>query len=100
MDHPAPNIPHSRIAATLTWLTLIALTLASVAASARGAEEGVRLAMSLMIAVLCAIKAELLVRHFLHVADAGPLFSTLVRAFAAIVPLALVFSALRERWPL
>lgn len=99
MDHPVRNMPHSRIAAALTWLALIALTLASVLASAHGAEPGVRLAMSLMIAILCAIKAELLIRHFLHVADAGPMFSILVRAFAAIVPLALVFSALREGWP-
>ncbi len=85
-------------AATLTWLALLALTLAGVAASAHGAAPGARLAMALLIAALCALKAELLVRHYLHAAQAGPVFERLIRAFAALAPLALAFSAVREGW--
>lgn len=85
--------------ATLAWLALLALTLASVLASSQGGGAGVRLAMGLVVAALCALKAELLIRHYLHVRAAGPVFTALVRAFAVLAPLALAFSALREGWP-
>ncbi len=83
-------------AATVTWLALIVLTGLGVLASSQGATPALRLAMGWVVALLCALKAELLVRHYLHVAQAGPVFSRLVRLFAVLAPLGLAFSALRE----
>ena len=90
-----PSLPD---AATLTWLALLLLTLLGVAASSHGAAPGARVLMALAVAALCALKAELLLRHYLHARQAGPVFERLIRAFAVLAPLALAVSALREGW--
>jgi hypothetical protein len=100
MHRPLRTRQHGALdAATLSWLALLGLTLASVLASSQGGSAGTRLAMGLVVAALCGLKAELLIRHYLHVKAAGPVFTALVRIFAVLAPLALAFSALREGWP-
>lgn len=84
--------------AAWTWLALLGLTLLSVLAAGQGHGHAgwLRVAATWAVAVLCALKADLLIRHYLEARAAGPVFHRLVRAFAAVVPLALALSALRE----
>lgn len=82
--------------ALLTWVALLALTGLSVLAAGHGHQGGLRLWATAAVAALCALKADLLIRHYLEARAAGPVFHRLVRAFAAVVPLALVASALHE----
>lgn len=82
--------------ATRAWLVLLALTLVSVAA-ADAAHHGVpRLAMGAAVALVAWTKGQLLLRHYLELWRAGPVFSRLIQAFCALAPLALLASALRE----
>ncbi|WP_374673071.1 hypothetical protein [Ideonella sp.] len=77
---------------------MVVLTLVSALTTAHGAHPGWRLAAALAVAALCALKARLLVRGYLHSRAAGPLFDRLVCAFAVLAPALLVLSALREAW--
>lgn len=97
MNHDDEERRRARRAAW-TWLALLALTLLSVLAAGRGHGHAgwLRVAATWTVAALCALKADLLIRHYLEARAAGPVFHRLVRAFAALVPLALAASALRE----
>ncbi len=50
----------------------------------------------LAVAALCALKAELVIRHYLEARRAGPVFHALVRLFALLAPVLPAASALRE----
>lgn len=82
---------------TVTWIALLALTLVGAFAATHTA-PGTRWLMGWLVAALCVLKARLLINHYLHVDEAGPVFSFLVRAFAALAPLGLALSAVREAW--
>lgn len=82
--------------ATLAWGALLALSAASVWVADAGHRAPQRLGTALAVAALCALKAELLVRHYLEARHAGPVFHALVRLFALLAPLLLAMSALRE----
>lgn len=98
---PSPEAkPRRRIdAATATWVALLALTLLGVAASLQDSSGLKRLVAAWLVAGVAAFKADLLIRHYLHVRAAGPVFEWLVRTFAVLAPLGLALSALREAWP-
>ena len=85
--------------ATLAWWALLALSAASVTTAGLGHHAQGRLWMLLVVAMLCAIKAELLIRHYLEARQAGALFHGLVRLFAWLVPLLMGLSAIHEAWP-
>jgi hypothetical protein len=75
---------------------LLALSAASILFAGFGHQAQQRLWMALAVAALCALKAELVIRHYLEARQAGAVFHTLVRLFALLAPLLLAVSALRE----
>lgn len=82
--------------ATRAWMALLALSAASIQAADLGHQAQGRLWMALAVAALCALKAELVIRHYLEARRAGPVFHMLVRLFALLAPVLLAASALRE----
>lgn len=82
--------------AAWTWLALSALSLLSVFAAGQAHPGTMRLTMTVAVAALAWIKAQLLLHHYLEAQRAGPVFSRLLQGFAALVPLGLVLSSLRE----
>ena len=81
---------------TLAWLALVALSVLSVLAAGQASHGGGRLAMTAAVAAIAGLKADLLIRHYLQARLAGPRFHAIVRGFAALAPLGLLLSALRE----
>lgn len=98
--HPQPSPPPGGVmdAASRTWLALVALTLLSVLVAAHGLHPLWRLAATWAVALLCALKAQLLVRDYLQARQAGPVFHRLVQCFAVLAPLLLAASAVLEAW--
>ena len=93
---PLPEPTHRRIdAATWTWLALMALSVVSVLAADQ-AHHGYRLWMTVAVASIAWFKAQLVIRHYLEAWRAPPVFHRVVQIFAALAPLALVVSVLRE----
>jgi hypothetical protein len=84
--------------ATLAWWALLALSAASVMTAGLGRQAQGHLWMALVVATLCAIKADLLIRHYLEASQAGPLFHGVVRLFAWLAPLLMGMSAVHEAW--
>jgi hypothetical protein len=84
--------------ATRTWLALVALTLLGAAAVGHGGHPLWRLAAAWLVALVCALKARLLLRGYLRPRDAGPVFERLIRLFAAVAPALLGVTALVEAW--
>lgn len=84
--------------ATRTWLALVALTLLGAAAVGHGGHPLWRLAAAWLVALVCAVKARLLLRGYLRPRDAGLVFERLVRLFAAVAPVLLAVTALVEAW--
>ncbi len=82
--------------ATLAWWALLALSAAGIQAAGLGHQAQERLWLALAVAALCALKAELVIRHYLEARRAGPVFHALVRLFALLAPVLLAASALRE----
>ena len=82
--------------ATQAWVALLALSAVSIQAAGLGHQAQGRLWMALAVAALCALKAELVIRHYLEAQRAGVVFHALVRLFALLVPVLLAASALRE----
>ena len=82
--------------ATQAWWALLALSAASIQAAGLGHQAQEHLWLALAVAALCALKAELVIRHYLEARRAGPVFHVLVRLFALLAPVLLAASALRE----
>jgi hypothetical protein len=77
---------------------LLALGAASIQVAGFGHPVQQRLWLALAVAALCALKAELVIRHYLEAKRAGPVFHALVRLFALLAPVFLAASAIREAW--
>lgn len=84
--------------ATRTWLALVALTLLGAAAVGHGDHPLWRLSAAWLVALVCALKARLLLRGYLRPRDAGLVFERLIRLFAAVAPVLLGVTALVEAW--
>lgn len=82
--------------ATQVWLALAVLTAVSVLAAGHALPPVGRLLATLAVAVLCAVKGQLLVQGDLRSRRAGPLIHRLVQLFAALAPVLLTVSALIE----
>jgi hypothetical protein len=82
--------------ATRTWLALVAFTLLGAAAVGHGGHPLWRLAAAWLVALVCGLKARLLLRGYLRPRDAGPVFERLIRLFAAVTPVLLGVTALVE----
>lgn len=81
--------------ATWAWLALMALSVVSVLAAGQ-AQHGHRLWMTVVVAAIAWGKAQLVIHHYLEAGRARPVFRRIVQIFAALAPLALVMSVLRE----
>lgn len=82
--------------AMLAWVTLVALTLLSIAAAGQSHHGASRLLMTWLVAFIAWYKSRLLVRHYLESRLAGPVFDRVVRWFALVAPTVLAVSAWRE----
>jgi len=83
-------------ATTLAWLLLCALSVLSVVLAAQSHVGLARMGLTLLVAVLAWVKAQVLLRHYLEVQRAGKVFVHLLQGFAVLAPLGLTVSALRE----
>ncbi len=92
-----PTAPRLR-PATRAWLALLLLTALSVGAAAYAHHGGQRLAMALVVAAIAWFKGRVLILRYLEAQHAGVVFYRIVSLFAALAPLALALSALREAW--
>ena len=81
--------------ATQAWLWLVVITIACLALAVT--ERGFLPWIGWAVAALIWLKAHWVAVHYLEIADAGPLFTRVVTAFIAFVPLALVVMAWLER---
>lgn len=81
---------------TWAWLLLCALSVASVVLAAQSHVGLARMGLTLLVAALAWVKAQVLLRHYLELARAGAVFVRLLQGFAVLAPLGLVLSALRE----
>lgn len=81
---------------TWTLLALIVLSGLSVLAAGQSHHGVIRFWMTAVVAFLAWIKAQLLLRHYLELHRAGPVFFRLLQGFAVLAPLGLLLSALRE----
>jgi len=81
---------------TLAWWTLLALTGLSVAVAGIGHQGSVRIWMTAAVAAIAWVKAQLLLREYLELRRAAPVFRRLIQGFAALAPLGLLVSALHE----
>lgn len=88
--------PESTRHLTLAWAWLAGLSLLSVLASGASHQGLGRLIMTLLVAAIAWAKARVLIRHYLEAQQAGPVFHRIVMTFAALAPLALGVSAVRE----
>lgn len=98
MTHPTTRRRLPR-ATTLTWLALVLLSLASVLVASQSQPGGHRLVLTAAVATIAWVKAQLLIRHYLQARLAGPRLHRIVQLFAALAPLILLVSAVREAWP-
>ena len=80
--------------ATQAWVLLLALTSASVLVALDG--RGVLPWVGWVVAALIWLKARLVALHYLELQRAEPVFRRWVSVFSALVPLALVLTALLE----
>jgi hypothetical protein len=93
----APSSPSSSArAATLAWLALVVLSVLSVAVAGVSHQGGSRFVMTVLVAGIAWLKGLMLIRHYLEAHQAGPVFHRIVLGFAALAPLGLALSALRE----
>ena len=84
---------------TLAWLLLCALSVLSVGLAA-GPHSGLpRLALALLVAAVAWVKARILLRHYLEVQQARPVFARLRQGFALQAPLGQAVSARSSGWP-
>ena len=83
-------------ATTLAWLLLCGLSGLSVVLAAQSHVGLARMGLTLLVAALAWVKARVLLRHYLEVQRAGPVFVRLLQGFAVLAPLGLAVSALRE----
>ncbi len=83
-------------ATTLAWLLLCVLSVLSVVMAAQSHTGLARLALTLLVAALAWTKARVLLRHYLEVQRAGPVFARLLLGISLLAPLGLAVSALRE----
>jgi hypothetical protein len=83
-------------ATTLAWLLLCGLSGLSVVLAAQSHVGLARMGLTLLVAALAWTKARVLLRHYLEVQRAGPVFVRLLQGFAVLAPLGLAVSALRE----
>lgn len=83
-------------ATTRAWLLLCLLSLLSVGVAAQSHGGLGHLVLTTLVALLAWTKAQVLLRHYLELQRAGPIFSRLLQGFAALAPLGLVLSAWRE----
>lgn len=81
---------------TLAWWALLALTGLSVAAAGVAHEGSARFWMTAAVAAIACVKAQLLLREYLELQRATPVFRRLIQGFAALAPLGLLISALHE----
>ncbi len=88
--------PESTRHLTLAWAWLAGLSLLSVLAAGASHQGLGRLIMTLLVAAIAWAKARVLIRHYLEAHQAGLVFQRIVLTFAALAPLALAVSALRE----
>lgn len=87
-----PHLP----ATTGAWLVLCALSVASVVLAAQSHSGAGRMGLTLLVAALAWFKARVLLRHYLEVHRAEPVFGRLLNGFATLAPLGLAVSTLRE----
>ncbi|NLF55132.1 MAG: hypothetical protein GX576_12195 [Thauera phenolivorans] len=73
----------------LTWLLLVALTLASAALAGRGETE---LALATAVAAVMALKLRLVCDHFLELREAHPRIRLAISLFCYGMPVLLVLS--------
>lgn len=90
------STPRTLAPATVAWLLLCALSVASVVLAAQSHVGLARMALTLLVAALAWAKAQLLLRHYLELPRAGRVFARLLQGFAMLAPLGLVLSAVRE----
>jgi len=88
--------PLSLSATTLAWLLLCVLSVLSVVMAAQSHTGFARMVLTLLVAALAWAKARVLLRHYLEVQRAGPVFARLLQGFSGLVPVGLALSALRE----
>ncbi len=81
---------------TLAWWALMVLTGLSVAAAGVAHDGGTRFWMTAAVAAIAWVKAQLLLREYLELHRATPVFRRLIQGFAALAPLGLLASALHE----
>ena len=81
---------------TLAWLLLCGLSILSVTLATQHHAGLLRLALALLVAALTWVKARVLLRHYLEVQQAGPVFARLLQGFALLAPLGLAVSAWHE----
>ncbi len=93
---PAHTLRQADRRAAQVWLALAVLTAVSVLAAGHALPPVARLLATLAVAVLCAVKGQLLVQGDLRSRRAGPLIHRLVQLFAALAPVLLTVSALIE----
>ena len=92
---PSSHRPSTR-ATTLAWLALVVLSVLSVTVAGVSHQGGSRFVMAVLVAGIAWFKGLMLIRHYLEAAHAGPVFHRIVLGFAALAPLGLALSALRE----
>lgn len=80
----------------IAWASLIALTGISVQAAHHSHEGIVRLAMTATVALIAWGKALVVIHAYLESPRAGKVFHRLVVGFAALAPLALLVSGIKE----
>ncbi|MDT8990374.1 hypothetical protein RQP54_05795 [Curvibacter sp. APW13] len=83
-------------ATTVAWLLLCVLSVVSVVLAAQSHTGLARMGLTLLVALLAWAKARVLLRRYLEVQRAGPVFVRLLQGFAVLAPLGLAASALRE----
>lgn len=81
---------------TLAWWALMTLTGLSVAAAGVAQKGSTRFWMTAAVAGIAWVKAQLLLREYLELQRATPVFRRLIQGFAALAPLGLLASALHE----
>lgn len=88
MMKPAPN--------TVAWIALLLLSLVSIQAAGQSHAGASRMGMTFVVAAIAWIKALIVIRYYLESRFAGPVFHRIMLIFAALAPLALMVSGLRE----
>jgi hypothetical protein len=99
LESPVTSTPAPRLrlsSTTLAWWALLALTGLSVAVAGVGHQGSLRFWMTAAVGAIAWVKAQLLLREYLELRRATPVFRRLIQGFATLAPLGLLVSALHE----